>query len=69
MSFKLLTEGHLEFLCLKGGYTDSSESTSHVKMPHCWKAHIRNMDNCRFFFYLLALVAILFSEVELFMQF
>ena len=38
MSVKLLTEQHLEFLCLKGGCTGSSEST-HVKMPHCWKSH------------------------------
>ena len=27
MNVKLLTEQHLEFLSLKGGYTDSSEST------------------------------------------
>ena len=33
MSDKLLTEQHLEFLSLKGGYTASSEST-HDKMPH-----------------------------------
>ena len=38
MIVKLLTEHHLEFLSLKGGYTGSSEST-HVKMPHCWKSH------------------------------
>ena len=38
MSVKLLTEHHLEFLSLKGGYTGSSESTP-VKMPHCWKSH------------------------------
>ena len=38
MSVKLMTEQHLEFLCLKGGCTGSSEST-HVKMPHCWKSH------------------------------
>ena len=35
---KLLTEHHLEFLSLKGGCRDSSEST-HVKMLHCWKSH------------------------------
>ena len=29
----------LEFLCLKGGCTASSESTL-VKMPHCWKSHV-----------------------------
>ena len=29
MSVKLLTEHHLEFLSLKGGYT--------CQMPHCWK--------------------------------
>ena len=38
-SFKLLTEHHLEFLSLKGGCTDSSESTL-VKMQHCWKSHV-----------------------------
>ena len=38
MSVKLLTEHHLEFLCLIGGCTGSSESTP-VKMPHCWKSH------------------------------
>ena len=37
MSVKLLTEHHLEFLSLKGGYTGWSES---VKMPHCWKSHV-----------------------------
>ena len=36
----LLTEQHLEFLSLKGGCTSSTEST-HVKIPHCWKSHIR----------------------------
>ena len=39
MTVKLLTEQHLEFLSLKGGCTDSSESTL-VKMPHCWKSHV-----------------------------
>ena len=34
MSVKLLTEQHLEFLSLKGGYTGSSESTL-VKIPNC----------------------------------
>ena len=38
MIVKLLTEHHLEFLRLKGGYRGSSEST-YVKMPHCWKSH------------------------------
>ena len=38
MSVKLLTELHLESLCLKGGCTGWSEST-HVKMPHCLKSH------------------------------
>ena len=36
---KLLTEQHLEFLSLKGGCADSSESTF-VKIPHCWKSHV-----------------------------
>ena len=39
MTVKLLTEQHLEFLSLKGGYKGSSESTL-VKMPHCWKSHV-----------------------------
>ena len=38
MSVKLLTEHNLEFLSLKGGCTDLSESII-VKMPHCWKSH------------------------------
>ena len=41
MTVKLLTEHHLEFLSLKGGCTGSSESTL-VKMPHCWKSHVRS---------------------------
>ena len=39
MSVKLLTEHHLEFLSLKGGYTGSSESTL-FKMLHCWKSRV-----------------------------
>ena len=39
MSVKLLTEHHLEFLSLKGGWQGSSESTL-VKIPHCWKSII-----------------------------
>ena len=39
MIVKLLAEHHLEFLSLKGGGTDSSESTL-VKIPHCWKSHV-----------------------------
>ena len=39
MSVKLLTEHHLEFLSLKGGWTGLSKSTL-VKMPHCWKSHV-----------------------------
>ena len=38
MIVKLLTEHHLEFLCLKGGCKGSSESTL-VKMSNCWKSH------------------------------
>ena len=37
MIVKILTEHHLEFLCLKGGCTGSSESTL-VKMPNCRKS-------------------------------
>ena len=39
MSVKLLTEHHLEFRCLNGGCTGSSESRL-VKIPHCWKSHV-----------------------------
>ena len=39
MNVKLLTEHHLEFLSLKVGCTDLSESI-HVKMSHCWKSHV-----------------------------
>ena len=39
MTVKLLTEHHLEFLSLKGGCTDSSESAL-IKMPHCWKSNV-----------------------------
>ena len=38
MIVKLLTEHHLEFLCLKGSCAGSSESTL-VKMSNCWKSH------------------------------
>ena len=40
MTVKLLTEYHLEFLGSKGGCTGSSESTL-VKLPHCWKSHVK----------------------------
>ena len=39
MSIKLLIELNLEFLCLTGGCTGSSECTL-VKMAHCWKSHV-----------------------------
>ena len=38
MIVKLLTEHHLEFLSLKGGWRGSYESTL-VKIPHCWNSH------------------------------
>ena len=38
MTVKLLSEHHLEFLSIKGGYTGSAESTL-VKMSHYWKSH------------------------------
>ena len=38
MIVKLLTEHHLEFQSLKGGYRGSPESTV-VKMSDCWKSH------------------------------
>ena len=40
MSVKLLTEHNLEFICLREGCTDSSDSTL-VKMPRCWKSHVK----------------------------
>ena len=39
MAVEQLTEHHLKFRSLKGGYTYSSESTV-VKMPYCWKSHV-----------------------------
>ena len=39
MILKLLVTHHLEFLCLKGGCTGSSESPL-GKMPHSWESHI-----------------------------
>ena len=39
MSVKLLTEHHLGFLSLKGGYTGLSESTL-VKILHYWKSNV-----------------------------
>ena len=38
MIVKLLTEHHLEFLNLTGGYRGSPESTL-VKMSNRWKSH------------------------------
>ena len=40
MTGNLLNEQKLEFLSLTGGYTGSSESIL-VKMPHCWKSHVK----------------------------
>ena len=37
MIVKLLTEHHLEFLCLNGGCRGLPESTL-VKIAHCWKS-------------------------------
>ena len=39
MTVKLLTEQHLEFLCLTGGCTGLPESAL-VKIPRCWKSHV-----------------------------
>ena len=39
MTVKLMTEQHLEFLSLKGGFTGSYESTL-VKMPNFWNSHV-----------------------------
>ena len=38
MNDKVMTEHHLRFLSLKGGWKGSSVSTL-VKMPHSWKSH------------------------------
>ena len=43
MTVKLLTEHNLELLSLRGGCTDSSESTF-VKMPHCWKPYVTDQN-------------------------
>ena len=40
MTDKLLAEQCFEVLSLKGGCTGSSESIC-VKMPHCWKPHVK----------------------------
>ena len=44
MTLRLLTEHHLEFLSLNGGFTGSSESTL-VKIPHCWKCHMLQLNS------------------------
>ena len=45
MTVQLLTEHHLKFLSLKGGYTGSYES-SLDKIPHCWKSHVMAQIYC-----------------------
>ena len=62
MIVKLLIEHHLEFLSLKGGCRGSSKST-HVKMPHFWKAHAAAQ-----FFYILASLCSLAGWSELFLN-
>ena len=47
MTVKLLTKQHLKFLSLLKACTGSSESI-HVKMPNCWKLHIRLKFCCCF---------------------
>ena len=37
--FKIRRSKVTDYAALKGGYTDSSESTL-VKMLHCWKSHV-----------------------------
>ena len=56
MTVKLLTERHLEFLSLNGGYTGSSQSTL-VKMPHFWKSHVTAQLYATFPYFLLVSVA------------
>ena len=54
MIVKLLTEHRLEFLSLKEGYRDSSESKN-VKMPHCWKSHaLAQLFKCVYVFSIFA---------------
>ena len=43
----LLTEHHLEFLSLNGGYTGLSESTL-VKMPTYWPSNVTGGRNTRY---------------------
>ena len=54
MTFKLLTEQHLEFV----SYTGLSEST-HVKMPHCRKLHVAAQYISLFIFFLSSLLLLL----------
>ena len=51
MIVKLLTEHHLEFLCLTGGCRGLSESTL-FKMSNCWKSYAV----AQFFFYVEAAI-------------
>ena len=63
MSVKLLTEHHMECLCLTGGCTGSSESTL-VKMPHFWKSHVTP----HLAFLVVLLFGVIFSLLEPFAQ-
>ena len=57
MIVKLLSEQHLEFLSIKGGFRGWSEST-HVKMPQCLKSHVTaQLATVKFYFLCLDLVA------------
>ena len=53
----------MEFLNLKGGCIDSSES-AHVKMPHCWKSHA----TAHWFFILQEEFRRLYTQLELLKQ-
>ena len=59
MTVKLLTEPHLRFLSLKGGYTGSSESTN-VKVPHCWKSRV----TLNYFLVYLVLIRLYYPKSE-----
>ena len=65
MIVKLLTEHHLEFLSLKGGCEGSFESTL-VKMPHCWKSHVRAhlKENKKTYFFLQRLIFALANSAD-----
>ena len=61
MNTKLLSEHQLEFLCLTGCRTGSSDPTL-VKIPHCWKSHVMALLCC--FFRLIVLTFELLFQID-----